>query len=364
VIRRPVRHLVALLAVLLVALAAGAGCSSTMRNAATVRYEDADGEERVVHIRRDNFEDDLRALAANDALMQGLAESNVDPKPDSSTVDADLSALWLTTLIQSVAIESEFEARGLEITDAQREQAGQALAQYGDLSDSVRDTLTNQQAQAQALAASFGAEVEDPPPPTEQELRELYEQSGSALAACTSGKEVSHILVEDQATADQIVADLAAGASFAELATNQSTDTGSAQQGGSLGCLEPGVYVAEFQQAADTAPLDQVVGPVQTEFGYHVILVTPWDPSFEKLRPTLEQQLTGQAQQQAEQQRTLLFNEALQARLESMDVDVDPRFGTWSTGDQGFRVTPPEVRSPRDRREPATTTTTAPLLGP
>ena len=145
----------------------------------------------------------------------------------------------------------------------------------------------------------------------------------------------------------------------------QSTDTGSAAQGGSLGCLGAQPFVAEFQQAADSAPLDQVVGPVQTEFGYHLILVTAWNPSFEKFRAQLAQQVASQSQQQAQAQRDQLFNEAINARIETMDVTVDPRYGTWtSTRTVSTRSCAPDAPEPRDQREPSTTTTTvAGVLG-
>ena len=70
-----------------------------------------------------------------------------------------------------------------------------------------------------------------------------------------------------------------------------------------------------------------MVGPVQTEFGYHLILVTAWNPSFEKFRAQLAQQVASQSQQQAQAQRDQLFNEAINARIETMDVTVDPRYG-------------------------------------
>jgi parvulin-like peptidyl-prolyl isomerase len=98
-------------------------------------------------------------------------------------------------------------------------------------------------------------------------VRELAE--GRSLETRTA----RHILVETQEEADEIVALLADGADFAELAAERSQDPGSAITGGSLGARERGVFVPEFDEAVWSARLDVVLAPVQTQFGFHVIEV-------------------------------------------------------------------------------------------
>src|SRR5262249_61217243 len=105
------------------------------------------------------------------------------------------------------------------------------------------------------------------------------------------GRAAWQLVVAGQATATAILQKRNQGAAGADLAKQHSTDTGSASQGGLLGCLQPNAYVAEFQQAANAAPLGKVVGPVHSQFGYHRILVQPFDSSSEALRPQLRQQL-------------------------------------------------------------------------
>lgn len=82
-----------------------------------------------------------------------------------------------------------------------------------------------------------------------------------------------HILVGTQAEAQDIVKKLGSGGVFADLAKASSKDPGSAAQGGDLGCLGAGETVAAFDKAAFTGPLNtpQIV---QTEFGWHVLIVT------------------------------------------------------------------------------------------
>ncbi len=64
------------------------------------------------------------------------------------------------------------------------------------------------------------------------------------------------------------------GEDFAALAGELSEDPGSGAQGGDLGWFGPGRMVEPFQRAAFAAPVGRVVGPVETEFGYHLIEVT------------------------------------------------------------------------------------------
>lgn len=89
-----------------------------------------------------------------------------------------------------------------------------------------------------------------------------------------------HILIradggEEQALqrAEEVKRQLESGADFATLARQQSQDPGSAQRGGDLGWFGPGEMVEPFEQAAFDAPIGSVVGPVKTDFGYHLIRV-------------------------------------------------------------------------------------------
>ncbi len=84
---------------------------------------------------------------------------------------------------------------------------------------------------------------------------------------------VRHILVETEAQAQDVIAALNNGDSFADLARSLSTDTGSGEQGGELGWGPVGGYVDEFAEAVRNAEIGAIVGPVQTQFGYHIIQV-------------------------------------------------------------------------------------------
>jgi peptidyl-prolyl cis-trans isomerase D len=82
-----------------------------------------------------------------------------------------------------------------------------------------------------------------------------------------------HILVATEEEAQQVMTALEEGESFADLARAVSTDTGSGARGGELGWSPATNYVAEFRDAVTEAEIGAVVGPVQSQFGYHIIQV-------------------------------------------------------------------------------------------
>ncbi|MBC6937734.1 MAG: hypothetical protein DWB42_18165 [Chloroflexi bacterium] len=82
-----------------------------------------------------------------------------------------------------------------------------------------------------------------------------------------------HILVATEEEALDVLAALQAGESFAELARAVSSDTSSGANGGELGWAAVVSYVKPFADAVREAPIGEIIGPIQTEFGYHIIQV-------------------------------------------------------------------------------------------
>jgi len=80
----------------------------------------------------------------------------------------------------------------------------------------------------------------------------------------------AHILVDTQEKAAALKAEIDTGADFAELARANSTD-GAAESGGDLGWFGPGMMVKPFEDAVLAMKPGEVAGPVQTQFGWHLI---------------------------------------------------------------------------------------------
>lgn len=121
---------------------------------------------------------------------------------------------------------------------------------------------------------------------TPERLQEAYEEY---LRQNPPQEEVkaSHILVETEEEAQQIIDEIEGGADFASIARERSTDTAAAQQGGDLGYFTQDQMVEPFAEAAFAMEPDEVSDePVQTQFGWHVIKVTD---KRETTQPTLEE---------------------------------------------------------------------------
>jgi hypothetical protein len=150
----------------------------------------------------------------------------------------------------------------------------------------------------------------------EAALRDAYQAN---LAQFTT-LEVGHILVADQADAERIAAEVTP-ATFAETAKKESIDPGSAQQGGSLGATSLAQFQTQFDPDFVAAALalqpGEISGPVQTQFGWHVIHLVRRDVApFEDVRPQLEAN-----------QADSVFDEWFTELLGTTSVDVNPRFG-------------------------------------
>lgn len=363
---RPSRRRLAAAALAPLVVLVAAGCSSTLENAATVTLPAAKGRAEVVsHITRDRLTDDLRTLRENDDFMEALSSQSTDGSASKGAVERRLENLWLNTLIEQVVIDAEVSERGIKVTDADREAVTAAVEEfYGGAKvfkkfpKSFREDAIGRSATWHALQTALGGAAEAP---TEADARKFYEENFQSIASCESGLSVAHILVATQQEAQAISDELAGGADFATLARERSTDTVSAANGGELGCYQQGTFVTEFEQAVESAQVDVPTQPVQSQYGWHIVLVTKYEPpTFDAMKDQILQYLAEQASQAPDQKVV----DELTARLKGAEVKVSPRYGTWVVDDQGARVEAPAAPEVRDERSPTSeSTTTVPLSG-
>lgn len=144
----------------------------------------------------------------------------------------------------------------------------------------------------------------------EQELVEFYQQYKEELILVRA----SHILVESEEEALEIIALLDQGADFADLAMERSIDTFSAIQGGDLDYFSKGRMVPEFEEASFNLPVGQFTKePVLSDYGYHIIKVVDKKETMEQLREEIEGIL-------AVDEKAILFNAYLEELLENANI--------------------------------------------
>ena len=120
-----------------------------------------------------------------------------------------------------------------------------------------------------------------------------------------ASRRVRHILVADEASAETVVVRLTEGEAMDALAAELSVDAGSRAQGGDLGEVHRGEFSGRLEDAifATAAGVGSVVGPIQTEHGWHVArieAITPaWVVPFAVARPTIEAELRAAARTEA-----------------------------------------------------------------
>ncbi len=126
----------------------------------------------------------------------------------------------------------------------------------------------------------------------------LVRMQGSPVPAKPGAKELTD--AEALAKAESLEKQLQAGADFAELATKESDDTGSAAKGGDLGTFHKGQMVPAFEQAAFATEPGKITAPVKSQFGYHIIKVESKSvKSFDDVKAEIEKKIRPQEAQKA-----------------------------------------------------------------
>ena len=215
-------------------------------------------------------------------------------------------------------ISEQAQAQGMNV--GREEAFEQALQQAGiteeELRGQLRDQLPVQKVQERVAG---GAEA------SQEEVERFYEENKEAQFTTPEQRCARHILFnkDQRAKAEEVKGQLQNGADFAALAREYSQDPGSAEQGGDLGCLGQGETVPSFEEALFNAEQGEVVGPVETEFGYHVIEVTEIREQSTQPLEEVEAQISEQLSADIQAQE---FSSWIQKQREQRDVKYLPGY--------------------------------------
>ncbi|MEL7149139.1 MAG: peptidylprolyl isomerase [Pseudomonadota bacterium] len=180
----------------------------------------------------------------------------------------------------------------------------------GILDQLVQQTLLSQEVETLSTASRMTLENEDRALRANEEITRVLESAVTEDAIQAAYDETygntepeteynaSHILVETEEAAAQLVTDLEAGADFAELAKEKSTGP-SGPRGGELGWFGSGAMVAPFEEAVVALEVGAISAPVQTQFGWHVIKLNETRlkdaPPLEQVRGELQEGIQSDA---------------------------------------------------------------------
>ena len=194
-----------------------------------------------------------------------------------------------------------------------------ALAQLGEKSISRRDELI---LETQRLGYLAGVVLDDTAiaAVTDETLQAAYEAK-YADAAPSKEFNASHILVETEEEAAAIKAEIDGGKDFTEIAKARSTGP-SGPNGGELGWFGLGMMVEPFETAVSGMEAGDVSGPVQTQFGWHIIKLNETRMAEAPALDDVRDELAAEVQEQAVMDRVAAVTE--QAEVVRKDEGLDP----------------------------------------
>ncbi len=231
----------------------------------------------------------LAALASFSASAQNVAIVNGKPVP-SARVDALMEQVARQQQGKPITPEMRVQIKE-EVVN--REIFMQAAQTRGlDASDEYKTQL--ELARQAIMIRELFSDFQKKNPVSDAEIKAEYDK----FVAANGGKEyrASHILVEKEADAKKLIADIKKGGKFADIAKKNSKDPGSGANGGDLDWANASSYVPEFSAAMVKLEKGKMTDePVKSQFGFHIIRVDDVRqaqlPKMEEVKPQIAQQL-------------------------------------------------------------------------
>ena len=264
----------------------------------------------------DAFEDEMRSDLRRNQLLDGIVSSDFVTPEEAARAQAlraqerevqyaviPADAYKSSAPIEPTAIEAYYKAHQAEYL--------------------VPESVDLQYAQLTLAQVATTETVSD------ADVQKAYDKEKSRFVE-PERREASHILIpfgKDPAAAlkqaDKVLALAKSGQNFAALARKYSQDPGSAQNGGSLGWMDHSGFVAPFADALfGIQSVGDIVGPVKTQYGYHIIRLDGVQPGRTKTLAEARPELEAQLKQSAATNRFGDIEDKLQDRLQDPGVTL------------------------------------------
>lgn len=246
--------------------------------------------------------------------------------PTADTVVATVNGETIT-LGELIVLREKLPAQYQQLPDDQLfkglvDQAVQQLALKQSVADgkSKRDELwmlTDERAYmaGKALESVVKTAV------TDEAVQAAYDEK-YAKAPDTTEYHASHILVDSEEKAKDLKSQIDGGADFAELAKANSSDSGSAVNGGDLGWFGTGMMVKPFEEAVIALKPGEVSAPIKTDFGWHVIKLAETRIAAKPALDAVRDQLVQELQQKVIQEH--ITKVTGEAKVEKPGEGLDP----------------------------------------
>lgn len=276
------------------------------------------------------------ALAATvDGTEKTVGEVEAQIEVEGSTIPKDQFAQFLGFVIQweiiNVAASDQFD---IEFTDEEVVAEADRIYEGANQGETREDFVASRGVTEEFLLnisrqglvdGAVREELSDEvPQPTQDEIDAEMEIAVASLTQVC----VSHILVDTEDEAQGALDRVTAGEDFGAVATELSQDPGSAADDGVLPCGSAGQYVPEFRDAALVAPIGEVYDTlVESQFGFHVMLVTDRDDPEEQALPTEDEIVDSLTAAAVAAELEVWFL----SQMTVADVVVEEKYGTWQT---------------------------------
>ncbi|HKL76486.1 MAG TPA: peptidylprolyl isomerase [Halanaerobiales bacterium] len=254
--------------------------AQTNQQFAQLLYSSEAGQELLEEFNKTKLEEVIN----NTLLQQAAADSDVEltEKEKNEMFNKQVAQIKQQNNLTDEQFESALSEQGIE-----------SMEQYKKMFLENENLKIQKFIQEKVLS---NVEVSD------EEAKEFYNNNSQRYKQ-GERVEASHILVESKEKADELYNKLQNGASFADLAKNNSIDNRSAENGGKLGFIEKGQFIEKFEKVAFNLEVGSISEPVETEYGYHIIKVSDKKEastkSFEEVKSQIKDQLFSQKRQQA-----------------------------------------------------------------